>query len=124
MTTTATKGPGGVVRWVDTPPATPAPKGRHLKPCGTTAAYARHLRKGEPTCEPCMEANTEQKKWHAERRALLDQITRLERQIIGRASRGWICELDGCWNPALTECLACEWAARKQPVEYVAEEAA
>lgn len=27
-----------------------------LKPCGTSAAYFRHIRRGEPTCEPCMKA--------------------------------------------------------------------
>lgn len=33
-----------------TPPRTPAP-------CGTTAAYARHLRHGEQPCQACREAN-------------------------------------------------------------------
>ena len=28
-----------------------------LKPCGTTAAYQRHVRAGEEACEPCKEAN-------------------------------------------------------------------
>jgi alpha-galactosidase/6-phospho-beta-glucosidase family protein len=28
-----------------------------LKPCGTTAAYRRHINRGEPTCDPCKEAN-------------------------------------------------------------------
>lgn len=28
-----------------------------LKPCGTRAAYARHLRHGEPACEDCLAAN-------------------------------------------------------------------
>ena len=30
---------------------------RALKPCGTDAAYARHLRHGEQACDPCLEAN-------------------------------------------------------------------
>lgn len=30
---------------------------RTLRPCGTQAAYMRHLRNGESTCEPCREAN-------------------------------------------------------------------
>lgn len=30
---------------------------RVLKPCGTKAAYNRHLRWGEEPCEPCVEAN-------------------------------------------------------------------
>lgn len=27
------------------------------QPCGTVAAYKRHLRNGETPCEPCREAN-------------------------------------------------------------------
>lgn len=34
---------------------------RELKPCGTPAAYRRHLRAKEPACEPCKEAWREQK---------------------------------------------------------------
>jgi hypothetical protein len=30
---------------------------RELKPCGTRAAYRRHLRKGEYPCIPCLDAN-------------------------------------------------------------------
>jgi hypothetical protein len=30
---------------------------RVLEPCGTTAAYKRHLRKGEAPCGPCQDAN-------------------------------------------------------------------
>jgi len=29
---------------------------RELKPCGTTAAYQRHLRHREVPCGPCVEA--------------------------------------------------------------------
>lgn len=32
---------------------------RKLKPCGTYAAYARHLRNGERPCDPCTLANRE-----------------------------------------------------------------
>lgn len=32
--------------------------GRPLSPCGTYAAYARHMRNGETPCEPCKRANT------------------------------------------------------------------
>ena len=35
-----------------TPPRTPAP-------CGTIAAYARHLRNGEQPCDACSKANAE-----------------------------------------------------------------
>lgn len=34
---------------------------RELKPCGTHAAYRRHLRAGEQPCEPCRAAAREQK---------------------------------------------------------------
>ena len=30
---------------------------RNLRPCGTTAAYRRHLRNGEQPCEACRSAN-------------------------------------------------------------------
>lgn len=32
------------------------------EPCGTPAAYARHLRHGEPTCGPCRVAHNAEKK--------------------------------------------------------------
>jgi phage terminase large subunit-like protein len=32
---------------------------RKLKPCGTYAAYCRHLRNNEKACGPCLEANRE-----------------------------------------------------------------
>lgn len=32
---------------------------RVLKPCGTNAAYARHKRKGEYPCTPCLEAHAQ-----------------------------------------------------------------
>lgn len=28
-----------------------------LKPCGTNAAYVRHVKHGEPTCQPCRDAH-------------------------------------------------------------------
>lgn len=31
---------------------------RRLRPCGTVAAYSRHLRRGEEPCQPCRTANT------------------------------------------------------------------
>jgi hypothetical protein len=33
------------------------PTGRVLQPCGTEAAYRRHLRANETACEPCLAAN-------------------------------------------------------------------
>lgn len=35
---------------------------RELKPCGTPAAYRRHIKRGEEPCEPCRAANTQRKK--------------------------------------------------------------
>lgn len=32
---------------------------RELQPCGTPAAYRRHLRHGEPPCKPCCAAQAE-----------------------------------------------------------------
>ena len=32
--------------------------GRQLQPCGTTAAYARHLQHAEEPCQPCKNAHT------------------------------------------------------------------
>jgi WhiB family redox-sensing transcriptional regulator len=45
------------------------PRGRHLKPCGTPAAYQRHLNRGEPTCAACRAAIVEkQRQQRAQRR--------------------------------------------------------
>lgn len=33
---------------------------RVLQPCGTPAAYKRHVKRREPTCEPCREAHNRQ----------------------------------------------------------------
>lgn len=40
------------------------------QPCGTTAAYRRHERRGEPPCQPCRDAEAErQRALYARRRA-------------------------------------------------------
>ncbi len=52
---------------------------RDLKPCGTHAAYRRHLRRGETPCDACRQANKirlrdneRHKKWmRARMRALI-----------------------------------------------------
>jgi hypothetical protein len=28
-----------------------------MEPCGTNAAYARHVKRGEPACQPCRDAH-------------------------------------------------------------------
>lgn len=35
---------------------------RELKPCGTPAAYRRHIKRGETPCEPCRKANADAKR--------------------------------------------------------------
>jgi len=64
-----------------------------LKPCGTQAAYARHVRNGEPTDEACREANrvegaryresrrTELNTYHQQWYAQADLPTRFRRRI-------------------------------------------
>lgn len=42
---------------------------RGLKPCGTMAAYRRHLRRGEDPCDECREANTAASAASREKRA-------------------------------------------------------
>jgi hypothetical protein len=32
---------------------------RHLRPCGTEAAYRRHLRHHELPCDPCLQAHND-----------------------------------------------------------------
>jgi WhiB family transcriptional regulator, redox-sensing transcriptional regulator len=49
----------GVRREVKRPPR---PRAVGLKPCGTAAAYYRHLKVGEPTCEPCRAAHAAAKR--------------------------------------------------------------
>ena len=47
---------------------------RNLQPCGTWAAYKRHLRKGEEPCDDCREAaRVQQRERSAARRAAREQ---------------------------------------------------
>lgn len=50
-----------VVRWVPEP-AAPAPQKRVLKPCGTPAAYRRHMFRRETPCPECVAAAREDKR--------------------------------------------------------------
>jgi hypothetical protein len=57
-------------RWDADPQVTdrePQPSGKPLAPCGTPAAYDRHIRKKEPIDQPCRDAHARQKR---EREAL------------------------------------------------------
>ena len=40
-----------------------------LKPCGTPAAYRRHIRHSEPICEPCRQAEARRGRDYRRRRA-------------------------------------------------------
>lgn len=39
----------------------PQPMKIELKPCGTNAAYARHIRKGELACDACLRGHSERR---------------------------------------------------------------
>ncbi|MEO3976924.1 WhiB family transcriptional regulator [Streptomyces sp. CAU 1734] len=41
---------------------------RHHKPCGTPAAYRRHLRAGQVPCPPCKNAEYRRRAEHADKR--------------------------------------------------------
>jgi hypothetical protein len=58
--------------------------GRHpVMPCGTAAAYKRHLRRGEQPCEACLQAAADDKRW----RRAGTVVTRQDRNslALGRA---------------------------------------
>ena len=55
-----------------------------LKPCGTAAAYRRHLRRGERPCEPCRQAEALRHAEHREREH--DNAARRERYAAARAA--------------------------------------
>lgn len=43
----------------------PSPRNQqHLAPCGTFAAYTRHMRRKEPACDPCREVSRERNRAH------------------------------------------------------------
>lgn len=44
---------------------------RTRQPCGTRAAYRRHLNAGEQPCDACIEANTIWQQGHEDRRTTL-----------------------------------------------------
>ena len=51
---------------------------RELKPCGTAAAYRRHVRRGEPVDEACAQAARDQKNGRvAERRGAVAELVML-----------------------------------------------
>lgn len=45
-----------IQRFVPAPINEISTRGRKLKPCGTVAAYRRHLYRGEDACDECLEA--------------------------------------------------------------------
>lgn len=53
--------------------------GRTLKPCGTPAAYERHLYRGEKPCEPCLESRRRGRNPRAGRTALAERLDAIAR---------------------------------------------
>ena len=52
-----------------------------ISPCGTTAAYRRHRRRGEPYCDACRKANTEASNiWIANNKERAKEIRRKSAQ--------------------------------------------
>lgn len=63
-----------------------------LKPCGTTAAYYRHIRNGEETCQPCRDAMTAQRRRYA--RAKRERRWTMREELLD-----WL-SLEGTWSTA------------------------
>ena len=57
---------------------------RTTAPCGTAAAYARHLRRGEPACQPCRFAVTLARRVREERAA--SETTARLHLMLGRST--------------------------------------
>jgi hypothetical protein len=67
---------------------------RELKPCGTPAAYARHIQRGEPPCDQCKAAHADQRRaYAAEHREV---VAEQSRQSYRRRVRGERAHLDPC----------------------------
>ena len=67
---------------------------RELKPCGTTAAYRRHLRKGQEPCKRCRQAARDEKR--AQRAIALEEEVLLPTDVPTRerlAELRWQAEL-------------------------------
>lgn len=67
---------------------------RELKPCGTPAAYRRHLRKGQEACEACKRAARDEKR--NQRAASLEESVLLPEDVPTRerlAELRWQAEL-------------------------------
>jgi predicted nucleic acid-binding Zn ribbon protein len=54
----------GIIRTYERKRGTPRPK----KPCGTFAAYRRHIRNGETPCRPCKDAKAEESRRYPRKR--------------------------------------------------------
>jgi hypothetical protein len=71
MTTAALSGDNATDLYLRTPGMTP--KGRTLSPCGTHAAYNRHVKRGEDPCMPCRKADNAYRSEKRRRRAARTQ---------------------------------------------------
>lgn len=71
---------------------------RILKPCGTHAAYCRHINRGEQPCEPCKRAHAEhQHAYAAEHR---EARRAASRAYYLRHKDGGSAHLDPCGTPS------------------------
>lgn len=66
---------------------------RRLKPCGTTAAYFRHIRAGEETCQPCRDAMTAQRKRYP--KSNRERAWTMQDELLD-----WL-SVEGTWSTAL-----------------------
>ena len=80
---------------------------RELKPCGTSAAYRRHLRKGQVPCKACLAAARDEKR--AQRAASLEAEVLLPEDV---PSRERLAELR--WQAELLR-QSIVWAATQSP---------
>ena len=72
---------------------------RGLEPCGTTAAYRRHERDGDVTCQPCCDAHADAEWERArQRRGVLAIVTRRDEVAQRHAGYAWL--RDGHRSPA------------------------
>lgn len=83
---------------------------KHSSPCGTTGGYRRHIRRREPTCEPCRAAH---RLATAARRREANPNMRPYLAIEHGTSKGYRMEL----RRGLTPCDDCRAAAARHRAE-------
>lgn len=71
---------------------------RELKPCGTRAAYCRHISRREEPCDPCKAAHAEYRRAYVAGHR--DRVNAQARASRWRLARGEAPFLDPCGTPA------------------------